>query len=90
MKTVTVTVTVQMNVNTGRRDILPQVQDALEEMNNAISGCEIEAQPQIFISDVSDSDIIEDNVMCLKHANSEALPDEEGNCSTCGGDCLEQ
>lgn len=27
--------------------------------------------------------------MCKKHTDSEALPDEEGNCSLCGGDCVD-
>ena len=27
------------------------------------------------------------NVYCNKYVNSEVLPDEDGNCSLCGGDC---
>lgn len=87
MKTVTVTVQIQMDVD-ANKDVLSQVQNTLELMNNEVSS--IDSSPQIFMSDISNSDIIEDNVMCLKHTDSEALPDEEGNCSTCGGDCLEQ
>lgn len=55
--TVTVNVQVQMDVNKNN-PLLEQVQNVLEVMNNIVSMSEIEAQPQIFISDINDSDII--------------------------------
>jgi len=30
-----------------------------------------------------------ENPMCKKYIDSEALPDEDGNCSLCGGDCVD-
>jgi hypothetical protein len=89
MKKVTVTVQIQMDVNT-RQDILPQVKDTLEWMNSTISASEIDAQPQIFVSDITDLDILEEgNQMCQKYTDSEALPDEDDKCSLCGGDCVD-
>lgn len=91
-KTVTVSVQIQMDVET-RKDTLPQVQDVLELMNKVVDNYGIDASPQIFISDISDSDIIENEdeeiKMCQKYQDSEALPDEDGNCSLCGGNCVE-
>jgi hypothetical protein len=91
-KTVTVSVQIQMDIKT-KNDILPQVQDVLELMNEVVSDCRIDASPQIFISDISDSDIIENEdeeiKMCQKYQDSEALSDEDGNCSLCGGNCVE-
>ena len=78
-----------MDVNT-RQDILPQVKDTLEWMNSTISASEIDAQPQIFVSDITDLDILEEgNQMCQKYTDSEALPDEDDKCSLCGGDCVD-
>jgi len=57
METITVNVQIQMDAKKGE-DALTQVQNTLEVMNNIISMSELEAQPQIFISDISDSDII--------------------------------
>ena len=57
-KTVTVAVQIQMDIIEGD-EALPQVQDTLEFINNAISAYSIDGQPQIFISDISNSDIIE-------------------------------
>jgi hypothetical protein len=60
-KTITVAVQIQMDIS-GNNDTLAQVQDVLEAMNEAVSAGGIEAQPQIFISDISDSDIIENEI----------------------------
>lgn len=56
-KTITVNVQIQMDVNVNE-NTLTQVQNTLEVMNNIISMSELEVQPQIFISDISESDII--------------------------------
>ncbi len=60
-KTVTVSVQIQMDVE-DNDNVLGQVQDVLEAVNEAISTSGIEAQPQVFISDISHSDIIDSNV----------------------------
>ena len=56
METITVNVQIQMDVK-GSEDVLKQVQDTLELMNDIISMSDLESQPQIFISDISHSDI---------------------------------
>ena len=58
-KTITVAVQIQMDI-INEENALEQVKNALEAVNNAIYTSEIDAQPQIFISDISESDIIED------------------------------
>lgn len=55
MKTVTVTVHIQMDVN--GTDILKEVQETLDVMNNIVRQSELNAQPQIFVSDINNSDI---------------------------------
>lgn len=57
-KTVTVTVQIQMDIRTGESE-LHQVQNILEEMNNAVSSVRLQEQPQIFISDISGADIFD-------------------------------
>ena len=57
METITVNVQIQMSVKKGE-NTLTQVQNTLETMDNIISMSELEAYPQIFISDISESDII--------------------------------
>lgn len=32
----------------------------------------------------------DENPMCKKYPDSEALPDEDGNCSLCGGNCVDE
>lgn len=56
MKTIEIKVHIQMDIrNVG--DPLKQVQDALEQMN--VLTQKMEQQPQIFISDLNSSDIID-------------------------------
>ncbi len=57
-KTVNVNVQIQMDIQEGG-DEVSQVQDVLELMNDSISKSGIKASPQIFISDISSSDITE-------------------------------
>lgn len=57
MQTVTVNVQIQMDVN--GTDTLKEVQNTLDLMNTIVGQSELDAQPQIFVSDISKSDIIE-------------------------------
>lgn len=57
-KAVTVNVQIQMDIIDGQ-DEVGQVQDVLEAMNKAATSAAIIAEPQIFISDISNSDIID-------------------------------
>jgi hypothetical protein len=57
MKKVIVTVQIQMDIKDGEK--LPQIQDILEEANNSMIG--VSGDPQMFFSDISNSDIIEDD-----------------------------
>lgn len=46
-----------------------------------------QAEIDVFISS---SDSLDDkNPMCKKFADSESIPDEDGTCSLCGGDCCD-
>lgn len=56
-KTVNVNVQIQMDIQEGG-DEVSQVQDVLELMNDAVAKSGIKASPQIFISDISSSDIM--------------------------------
>lgn len=58
MQTVTVNVQIQMDVKKGD-NILSQVQDILEVVNDTISNNEIDGQPSILLSGISNSDIID-------------------------------
>jgi len=58
MKAITVTVQIQLLIKEGGND-LTEVQDTLEVMNNIVGASELEAEPKIFISDISASDIID-------------------------------
>jgi hypothetical protein len=57
MKTITVAVQIQMDIKENQ-DSLTQVKDTLELMNTIISASKIEAQPQIFISEITNQYII--------------------------------
>ncbi len=60
MKTITVTVQIQMDIfPTGRKPELSCVQDVLETMDKIIGMSELDSQPQIFIEGLSNSDILE-------------------------------
>lgn len=48
-----------------------------------------ERSPVIFTNSLDSSDI-HISGMCQKYPDSEALPDEDDNCSLCGGDCCNQ
>jgi hypothetical protein len=56
MKTVNVTVTIQMDIL--GEDILSEVIDGVEIMNNLIASNVLEFQPQIFVSDIDTTNII--------------------------------
>ncbi len=57
-KTINVNVQIQMDITKGI-DEVSQVKDVLELMNSAVSSAGINAEPQIFASDISKSDIID-------------------------------
>ena len=60
MKTVTVNVQIQMDINDSENNekTLEQVVSVIEAVNAIVSISEIESQPQIFTSDISTSDIV--------------------------------
>jgi len=61
------------------REELAELKEYLE--NNCWDFKEEEPEPEI--------EVHSENPMCQKHPDSEALPDEDDNCSLCGGDCCD-
>ena len=57
-KTVTVTVQIQMDILDNGNEV-SQVQDALENMNRIVSSTFTNEEPQIFVSDISGADIFD-------------------------------
>lgn len=57
MKTVNIQVSIQMDIK--GKNILQEVLDILDTVNAIISQSELDAQPQIFTTDLSNSDIFE-------------------------------
>jgi len=94
MKNVTVNIQIQFDVDSDTEEqIKNEVIDKLNSMSQTLARYHMESDPVIFTNSLDSSDIEiqtpEDEIlMCEKYPDSEALPDEEGNCSLCGGDCV--
>lgn len=84
MKNVTVTVQIQFDVF--GEDTKEEVTNALAEMSQTLGREFSDRSPMIFTNAIDSSDI-DVHGMCQKYTDSEALPDEDGNCSLCDGDC---
>ncbi|MEK6829804.1 MAG: hypothetical protein AABY15_06820 [Nanoarchaeota archaeon] len=57
-KPVTVQVQIQMDIDP-RKNAVEQIKDTLETMNKIVGMSELDASPQIFVSDISASDVID-------------------------------
>jgi hypothetical protein len=86
MKNVTVTVQIQFDVF--GEDTKTEVENTLDQMSQVLGREFNDRSPVIFTNSIDNSDI-EVHGMCQKYPDSEALPDEDDNCSLCGGDCCE-
>lgn len=90
MKSVTVTVQIQFDVFSSDGDAIRQeVGNVLSQMSATLDVHHGDRAPMIFTNSLDNSDIYISG-MCQKHPDSEALPDEDDNCSLCGGDCCNQ
>ncbi len=90
MKNVTVTVQIQFDVSSDNRDqIKNEVIDQLVSMSQTLGRHHMEVSPVIFTNSIDESDI-QVHGICKKYVDSEALPDEDGNCSLCGGNCVDE
>lgn len=58
MKTITVTVSIQMDIKKDGEQ-LEQVQEVLDLINTIVGASELESQPQVLVSSVDNSDITE-------------------------------
>ena len=74
MKTVNVTVTIQMDIV--GEDILSEVIDRVEIMNNLIASNVLDFQPQIFVSDIDESNISNQSIE-LEIGNIVEVPDPD-------------
>lgn len=98
MKNVTVKVHIQFDVvNDDPDKIKAEVMDKLDSMSQTLATYHTDSDPLIFTNSIDSSDIDihtpEDemeNPMCKKYTDAEALPDDDDNCSLCGGDCVDQ
>lgn len=86
MKNATVTVQIQFGVL--GEDTKEEVANVLAEMNEVLGREFNDRSPVIFTNSIDSSDI-QVHEMCQKYTDSEALPDEDGNCSLCDGNCCE-
>jgi hypothetical protein len=90
MKNVTVTVQIQFDVFSSDRDsIREEVNNVLSQMSATLDQQHGDRAPMIFTNSLDSSDI-HISGMCQKYVDSEALPDEDGKCSLCGGDCVDE
>lgn len=96
MKNVTVNIQIQFDVDSDTEEqIKNEVIDKLNSMSQTLARYHMESDPVIFTNSLDSSDIEiqtpEDEIlMCEKYPDSEALPDEDGNCSLCGGNCVDE
>jgi len=102
MKNVTVNIQMQFDVSSDTEEkIREEVELVLHKFNSELQGLNTDISPIIFINALDGSDIEihtpedeEEMVlsfkynMCKKYPQSEVLPDEDDNCSLCGGDCV--
>ena len=101
MKSIIVKVQIQFDVFDDKNPKEAAIKQ-LESINEVIQQRFNDASPQIFVNAIDNSDIEvancdededefeESNPKCKKYTDAEALPDENDNCSLCGGDCVEQ
>ena len=96
MKNVTVNIQIQFDVVGDTPDeIRTEVERVLNQFECELQRSHDDISPAIFTNSLDSSDIEihtpEDEMqysMCKKYTDAEALPDENDNCSLCGGDCV--
>lgn len=49
----------------------------------------VDVSPASYVESYNLVNIEDENLKCEKYPDSEAIPDEDGNCSLCGGNCVE-
>ena len=99
MKNVTVNIQIQFDVTEDTEEkIREEVERVLNQFNSELQRSHDDISPLIFTNSLDSSDIEIhtpedeeedfDYSMCKKYPDAQAIPDEEGKCILCGGDCV--